>query len=393
MKITWVTRAFADYRIPVYREVNKLTNENLTIIYNKDIVRKHLSEKLEHLIGSRAIGLSGEKILFGQKNENSAFANSYLRIPFQKKLISSLISTSPDVMLSDGFFQWTYAPLYANLRNKIPHVMCYERTMHTERNVQWYREKYRKMAMKRIDRIICSGKLCGEYILSLGYPKDKIGYGHMVADVTQLASKTKATSNEKIIELKHKFNAEQVFLYTGQIIPRKGIKELVNAWGNSKMSNNRKAALVLIGNGSQMDEIRALIRQKNSSNIFLIGKVPYEEIATYYAMADVFIIPTLEDNWSLVVPEAMSAGLPIICSMYNGCWPELVTKENGWVFDPLNELEFTQTLLTTFENRDSFTRMGIMSQQIVLNHSPEQAAQAIWQACNMAYNNTKHSML
>jgi len=390
MKITWVTRAFADYRLPVYKELNTLSIDNLTVIYNKDIVKSDLSEKLENLLGNRAIGLSDEKVLIGQKRENSAFANSYIRIPYQKNLISTLVNTEPEMMISDGFFQWTYAPLYIRFRKNIPHVMCYERTPHTERNVQWYRERYRKLAMKWIDRIICSGSLCGEYVQSIGYSPKKIHYGHMVADVNWLTEFSKSVTSEISTELKHRFNADLVFLYTGQIIPRKGIKELIVAWNKSKLNNNPETALVLIGGGDQIEEIRKLVETKNINNVYLLGKIPYNEIATYYAMADVFIIPTLEDNWSLVVPEAMSTGLPVICSKYNGCWPELVTEENGWVFDPLNNQEFVDTLEHTLDHKDSFTLMGLKSQQIVNNHSPEKAAQSIWQACNMAYNNTKH---
>lgn len=45
-------------------------------------------------------------------------------------------------------------------------------------------------------------------------------------------------------------------------------------------------------------------------------------------------MPTIEDNWSLVIPEAMACGLPVATSIYNGCYPELVKKDiNGYVFD------------------------------------------------------------
>lgn len=35
---------------------------------------------------------------------------------------------------------------------------------------------------------------------------------------------------------------------------------------------------------------------------FFEGRVQYDEIHKYYAIADVYILPTVEDNWSLVVP-------------------------------------------------------------------------------------------
>ena len=56
-------------------------------------------------------------------------------------------------------------------------------------------------------------------------------------------------------------------------------------------------------------------------------------------------MPTLEDNWNLVVPEAMACGLPIACSIYNGCYPELVHEGiNGKLFGPLKEKTIIEAL-------------------------------------------------
>ena len=46
MKITWVTRSFLDYRIPVYQELNKLCGRNLTVIYYKDIPPERTQKKI-----------------------------------------------------------------------------------------------------------------------------------------------------------------------------------------------------------------------------------------------------------------------------------------------------------------------------------------------------------
>lgn len=47
MKITWVTRSFLDYRIPVYQELNKLCGRNLTVIYYKDIPPERTQKKIK----------------------------------------------------------------------------------------------------------------------------------------------------------------------------------------------------------------------------------------------------------------------------------------------------------------------------------------------------------
>ena len=99
-------------------------------------------------------------------------------------------------------------------------------------------------------------------------------------------------------------------------------------------------------------------------------------------------MPTLEDNWSLVVPEAMACGLPILCSCYNGCYPELIEPGgNGWIFDPLDETDTYNALHRCVVNRSRLAKMGARSQEIVAKYTPENAAKAILEACRLAFEN------
>ena len=60
MKITWVTRSFLDYRIPVYQALDELCGHNLTVIYNGEAVPQRCQDKLKAILGSRAIPMKGE---------------------------------------------------------------------------------------------------------------------------------------------------------------------------------------------------------------------------------------------------------------------------------------------------------------------------------------------
>jgi glycosyltransferase involved in cell wall biosynthesis len=93
------------------------------------------------------------------------------------------------------------------------------------------------------------------------------------------------------------------------------------------------------------------------------GQVNYNEIYRYYAVADVFVLPTLEDNWSLVIPEAMACGLPVATSIYNGCHVELIHEgENGCVFDTLDESSLLEAL-AYFHDKD-LAKMGQRSVEL-----------------------------
>ena len=383
MRITWVTRSFLDYRIPVYAELDNLCGHELTVIYNREVVPEGCQRKLREVLGERAIGMTGELRCGGRKHDNASFSNSGIRVPFQPGLLGRLRATRPEVMLSDGFMQWTYAPLLYRMFHRVPHVMCYERTAYTERRCQWYRKLYRKMALHWIDGVCANGSLCGEYLISLGVSGKNISYGQMVADTSGMASAAAAVPEHERAAMRRDYPGNgPLFLYVGQIIPRKGVRRLLAAWRELAPADSE---LLLLGDGEEREELQAWCNKNDLRNVHWLGKLPYDEVAKFYRLADVFIIPTLEDNWSLVVPEAMACGLPIACSIYNGCHPELVHPENGWTFDPL-DVEDTVKILRRIISASSreLAAMGETSRKIVEDHTPQKAAEAIYRACCQA---------
>jgi glycosyltransferase involved in cell wall biosynthesis len=291
-------------------------------------------------------------------------------------------------MVTDGFFQWTTAALWLRATRCIPHVTLYEPTAHMEQDAQWYRKAYRKAVLRWVDAICCNGRLCAEYTRSLGFPAERIpAYGHMVADVQGIRRATSSVSQTQINALKAQFDLKGVvFLYVGRLVPLKGIDRLLHAWQRfcSPMTSDG-VTLLLVGDGPQRAALDKYCVDHSLHNVRFVGKVDYDALGPYYRVANTFVIPTLSDNWSLVVPEAMAAGLPVLCSQYNGCWPELVTPDNGWVFDPLDEADTVRCLQQCLAAKGRLPAMGSKSLEIVEGgHTPAHAAKAIYYTCQMA---------
>ena len=384
MKAVWVTRSFLDYRIPVYEELFRRLDGHFTLFYNADYVPQRCNMKVQQVLSSQAKGLQGE-FHIGCDRWNG-MANKGIRIPYQQGLIKAILQEKPDIVISDGFFQWTYAALWLRATRRIPHVMCYERTAHTERNAQRYRKAYRKFAMRWIDAICCNGSLSGEYTQSIGFPPDRITYGHMVADVKTLKEKSEQVTAQQIQQKRSELHLQGVvFLYVGRLLPRKGVKQFLEAWRTfSYEVGNTGCSLVIVGCGPREAECRAYCIENNLDNVCFTGAIDYDMLPVYYKCADVFVIPTLEDNWSLVVPEAMACGLPVLCSKYNGCWPELVKLDNGWVFNPLDASDTVKMLQLCLNKSQSLQTMGEASKQIVAQHTAAHAANAVLKACEIA---------
>lgn len=395
MKVIWVNKSFSDYRVPVYAELDKLLNGNLFLIFSGDYTNKRVQQKIKALFGQRAIVLGGERIIWRKGDLKSDFANAYTEIGYQPGLYHEIKKINPDVIIGEGFFKWSLAAFIYRILHSTPLVISYERTHHTERKSQWFRTLYRKLVIRYLDAMCCNGRLSAEYSNWLGMPEDQIVIGSMAADSEELQRKYEVISAERRIKLRQilKLN-EPVFLYVGQLVERKGVLQLLESWGRlGSYSLQKRGSLVIVGDGPMRGILEEFTKDKALKNVHFIGAVDYDNIAQYYAIADVFVMPTLEDNWSLVVPEAMACGLPILCSIYNGCWPELVINDiNGYTFDPYDAEETCRRLKVFIDNPENALIMGEASRQIVADFSPVNAAKVIYEACQIAVQkNSKKS--
>lgn len=384
MKILWINPSFLDYRVPVYEELNKLTGGNLSIVFSTSDGRtpERVAKKIKKSLGENAIALKNEK--FFRIGKNSNFANRFLNIPWQPGLYKIVMDSAADIIIVEGYFQWSPLAFIRKLFKGSPVILSYERTFHTERKSGYLRTLYRKIISKFfIDAAIVNGLLSKEYVHFLGVSNRRIFSGCMAAD-SNFFRKASADNDKRTSRLEYSFPENiPIFLYVGQIIDRKGILELVREWENYDSS----ACLVIVGEGDKLDDLHQICREKEFRNVFVLGHVEYGSLPKLYSASDVFIIPTLEDNWSLVVPEAMASGLPVACSIYNGCWPELVIDGvTGKLFDPLVPDSIHECLDFFIGNEVDINTMGKAAQDVESQYSPDAVAEKIYAACCSVFN-------
>jgi glycosyltransferase involved in cell wall biosynthesis len=384
LRITYAARSFLDYRVPVFAALDELTRGHLQVIYSTGPINPmRVRRKIKNILGDRAVGLGGE-VRIGVIDDPN-FANSAVGIVYQPGLLAAISQSRPDVIIGDGFGLWTSFALLHCVSKKTPLVVCYERTFHTERNSQWYRMLYRKSVLHWVGAMACNGSLSAAYAQWLGMPAERITLGHMVADTEGLQNAVDNISVEDRRTFRQRCgDSELVFLVVTQLVERKGVGHLLAAWAQGGRTWGRKVALVIVGDGPERERLLNQANAAGLKSVWFEGAVDYEQMAAYYAAADAFIIPTLEDNWSLVVPEAMACGLPILCSKYNGCWPELVQEGNGWVFDPLDPQDTLRTLNLCIQKGSELPGMGQESRAIIAGQTPQHAAKSIYEACRIA---------
>jgi glycosyltransferase involved in cell wall biosynthesis len=132
-----------------------------------------------------------------------------------------------------------------------------------------------------------------------------------------------------------------VVLHVGQMVARKGIAEFLRAAARLQQEG-LTFSTVLVGGGHDSTKLQRLAAELGLDNVHFYTAQAPKAMPAFYRSADVVIFPTMEDVWGLVANEAILSGVPVLCSRYAGCAPELFNPES--IFDPADEEEFVAAL-------------------------------------------------
>ncbi len=346
MKVLYCNPIFLDYRLPFYKRLNELFNGDFHVMYSVCRYKgryDHLFSQIPKVMGENAHPFDGERLFNTHEMSFKYNIEKGKKIPLTWGLMSEIRKIDPDVLITEGFFQWTPLVLLYSIIFRKPMFIGYERTPWTERNTGILKTWHRKLTDKFVTGYLVNGSETKKYLMSIGVKEDKIHIGGMSADSEGLRSGIGSMTEEEKRAIREKYNkGGLLFLFCGQIVKRKGVSYLLEAW-NVHVRKHPDDSLVLIGTGDLLEEFRT--QYADVPSIHLEGRVNYTDVHKYYAVADVFVLPTIEDNWSLVIPEAMSCGLPVATSIYNGCHPELVHEgENGITFDTFKQESILKAL-------------------------------------------------
>lgn len=345
-KVLYCNPIFLDYRIPFYMKLHELFQGNFFVLYGTNRYRFRYDRLLKHIqstMAGVAFSFNGDHFFNPSTFQFDKVGGGGHFIPITIGLLKNIHKHKPDILISEGFFQWTPLVLLYSLIFKKPLFIGYERTLWTERNIGKFKTWHRKLTDKFVTGYLVNGSETKKYLMSIGVKDSKIYIGGMNADGEGLRESIRSMNAEEKAEIRNRYNTEGLlYLFCGQIIKRKGVAYLLEAWVNH-VQRHSKDTLILVGGGELLDEFKRCYA--NFPSIHLEGRVEYTHVYKYYAVADVFILPTIEDNWSLVIPEAMSCGLPVSTSIYNGCHPELVKKGvNGITFDTFKQESILEAL-------------------------------------------------
>jgi len=204
---------------------------------------------------------------------------------------------------------------------------------------------------------LASGEHASLYFLNYGAKEENIYFHKFSALHEEDILKSPVNEIEKeSIRKKLGLENKKTVISIGQFIYRKGYDVLLSSWLNV----NKDYQLIIIGGGEKNEEYLEFINKNKLTNVIILGFKDKSEVFEYYKASDLFVLPTREDVWGLVINEAMACGLPVITTDRCIAGLELVKDdENGYIV-PIEDVEqLSEKISYVLGNDDLCEKMQI----------------------------------
>jgi glycosyltransferase involved in cell wall biosynthesis len=306
------------------------------------------------------------------RRRNDGFPPEQRELHLRYGVLTELIRLKPDVVLSQELgFRSGVAMIYCLLRH-VPLILWSEGTPHTEGWVGLPKRMLRQLLSRSARRHWVNGVESAELIREYA-PNASIDEGMTGVDTCWFASGVRTLLAQRN-EMRSERNVRDTcFLFVGQLVNRKGVTQMLGAIA-TVAGQHTNFTVLLAGEGPLRDEISVWQQNHPDCDVRLMGHQSPEELRKLYAIADVFLLPTLDDNWALATLEGAVAGLPQIFSKYNGATAELTAQGvTGEVVDPLRPEEFAAAMLSFAEDRPARLAREVVD-AVVAYYSPREFA-------------------
>lgn len=292
------------------------------------------------------IALHGRRSEYSDKYSNTlhdrfTFCSSYplmFLTPFAWiRLIRMIRAISPDVIHTHLFFSY----LFISLLNAAG--LIHNRTLVTIYNLKRQTNFYEYMGYKIFKRFttcfIVTARRSIEEIKALGVDPRKITFIDIILNI----------SNDVLqnIDIRGKYGIkdEKVIVRVSRFHPDKGFKEMIEIVRDLKKIYNGQFRILLIGDGSERQEIERLAKLHSLDNIIFCGwQINYID---YLLAADVVICPSTREGFGIANIVSLQRGRPFVC-FATGSLEDLKQEGYRYAIDNFSTKEFANAILQIF---------------------------------------------
>ena len=272
-------------------------------------------------------------------------------------IIREIIKQRPDIVVSIAFWLPGFYALVIKYIFGYRLLISTDAIVTTERNINTINKLYRKILLFLSDGCIAASPDTVDYLRTL-LPKkmgSKIHLSRQTVNVTEWMKAGNHLADKNTLKMQLGIPRDKrVLLGVGAITRKKNWIRVLEIM----MSLDEDIIFVLVGSGDQLSEIKSRTELlKLAGRVIIAGEKSGLLLSEYYKATDIFILPSLYDQFGFVVVEALSSGLPVICSKYAGSRCFIKDGYNGYVIDP--DDDFSSSINSALSNSEEMGRNAL----------------------------------
>ena len=225
------------------------------------------------------------------------------------------------------------------------------------------KEKIKKIIISGATRYFSTASIHDQYYLCYGAKKDQIKrYPFSSMKKNEVSEKPITIEEKQIFKSQLGIKEDKVILAVGQFIHRKGYDILLKA----ALKTDRNYGIYIIG-GKAPDSYRSFVLKNRLDNIHFIEFKPKNELSNFYKCADLFVHPTREDIWGLVINEAVSYGLPVITTDRCVAGLEMIDSNCGKIIKSESIKQLASAITTCLSNNYNFYKITDIAKKYTID--------------------------
>jgi glycosyltransferase involved in cell wall biosynthesis len=364
-RVALLTNFIAPYRVPLFEALRERVGQ-LRVFASTPIEPNRTWRSYR---GELEVTIQRTITLRKRWRDAAGFTDiGYVHLPYDT--LAQLRRFRPDVIISGELgLRTLLAAIYKRQHEGVRLVVWATVSEHTESGRGLLRSLIRPRLLRYADAVLVNGASGARYVTSLGVPHERVILAPYTTDIAAFETTRRVAAAPPVIRL----------LFAGMFVERKGLLPFLTVlrrWAEAHP--DCRLQFDIAGNGPLRGQLAAFDGGAGLA-VRVLDAVEYERLPDLFASADIFVLPTLADEWGVVVNEAMAAGLPVLGSRHSQAVEELVADdETGWTFTPENETSIfsalDRALLTCVETRQ---QMGTCARHRVRELTPDLVADRI----------------
>jgi glycosyltransferase involved in cell wall biosynthesis len=309
----------SDYRAPLYREL--IARLDAPFVLGADTASAAIETAVSQA-GGRFVRLPARRRK-GVWTHSEGFADETSVVVFTRAFSFLRRERPSTIVVTEMGLRTAQAALYKLLHPRVRLVIWARLSERSESGRSLPRLLMRRVIARFASAVIVNGASGARYCESIGVANKNI------VVIPQVSAIARASQQE--VDARRPSAGKRTVLYVGQLVPRKGIDLLIRAVAQAA----HPLHLRIIGSGAEHERLKSLSTALSVDVDFTPWIDNVAQLREEYLAADYFVLPSLSDEWGLVVVEALSLGTPVLGSEYAQAVTELVTAdENGLRFRP-----------------------------------------------------------